>query len=91
MTIQQTLESLMKGLPHDEAAELRVLIQSWPTDDSELQQLLESNMGEILQLFQQPQLSSVTEQPSISSSKLQKTAPRTLPDFSSFAPLAPLN
>ncbi|MEM9217811.1 MAG: hypothetical protein AAGD25_26160 [Cyanobacteria bacterium P01_F01_bin.150] len=61
MTIQQTIESLIKGLPLNEVADLEALIQSWPVHDEELQQLLEANTGEILQLFQQSQLSSEAE------------------------------
>ena len=90
MTIQQTLEPLMNGLPQDEAEELRALIQEWPTSDAELQELIETNTGEILQLFRQS-LSSEVETHSNEPAPFEDTAPPTLPDFSSFAPLAHLN
>lgn len=61
MTIQQTIESLMQGLPQDEATELRDLIQAWPMHDDELQQLLDANTGEILQMFQSLQPSQTVE------------------------------
>ena len=87
MTIQQTLESLMKGLPHDEATELRALVQSWPTSDAELQQLIDANTSEILQLFQQPHRSSEMEQ----SANPKNVAQHPLPDFAPFSSFAHLN
>lgn len=85
MTIQQTLESLIKELPHNEAAELRALIQSWPINDAELQQLIESNAGELLQLLQPSQSSPG---PDYQTNRINTTK---LPDLSHFAPLARLN
>lgn len=87
MTIQQTIESLIKGLPHDDATELRALIQSWPMHDKELQQLLEANTSEILRLFQQSHLSPDAEQ----HSNPNDTTQHTQPDRFKFTPLFHLN
>ena len=62
MTIQQTIQSLTKDLSHHEAAELDALIQDWPVNDHEFQDLIEKNTGAILRLFQQSQPSPQPEQ-----------------------------
>lgn len=85
MTIQQTLESLIKHLPHDEASELRTVLQAWPTDDPELQQLLDTHTGEILKLFQQP-LPETSTTP-----KKQDTLVPSFSNLSQVVPLTHLN
>lgn len=85
MTIQQTLESLLKRLPHDEAAELRTLIQEWPTDDPELQQLIEAHTGDILTLFQQ------SSPEAVAISHEQETSLPSFPTLSNVISLAHLN
>lgn len=62
MTIQQTIQSLTKDLSHHDADEIESLIQEWPVNDQEFQDLLETHTGEILRLFQQAQPSPQSDQ-----------------------------
>ena len=49
--MQHPLQSLINELTQDEAAELDALIQTWPTQDEEMDYLVKENFDELLKVL----------------------------------------